>query len=290
MTIRILRVPVVALAAATMLAACGGGKPQQGGIDSLGYTNQAATRHSYTPYETASHAFLWADPREVFVGGDHEPKEELRHVATQNGIRYFIGASRDGVGVERLRNYETDLLSRAGAFRPFTVQPRVYFDTAFRAPGNAGVLRAISDSIRILNDALPPEFQMIFAGFRSNIVANTGEIMVDLASPAAVRVNCDGRAVACARSRTVGGRTTAAMLHIPNDFDTSEYSLPRKVIVHEFLHALGINGHVDSIEFPDSIMGSSGDFIPNLGHVIGKIDREVLQILYMSQRTDLYND
>ena len=34
---------------------------------------------------------------------------------------------------------------------------------------------------------------------------------------------------------------------------------PRKVIVHELLHALGIVGHVDSIEFPDSIMGTSGE-------------------------------
>ena len=62
------------------------------------------------------------------------------------------------------------------------------------------------------------------------------------------------------------------------------------MIVHELLHALGIVGHVDSIEFPDSIMGTSGEYIPNLGHVISKIDREVLQIMYMSQRTDLYND
>ena len=65
---------------------------------------------------------------------------------------------------------------------------------------------------------------------------------------------------------------------------------PRSVIVHELLHALGIQGHVDSIEFPDSIMGTAGEYIPNLGHIISKIDREVLQIMYMSQRSDLYND
>ena len=65
---------------------------------------------------------------------------------------------------------------------------------------------------------------------------------------------------------------------------------PRSVIVHELLHALGIQGHVDSVEFPDSIMGTSGEHIPNLGHIISKIDREVLQIMYMSQQSDLYND
>ena len=82
----------------------------------------------------------------------------------------------------------------------------------------------------------------------------------------------------------------AAVLYIPDDFDTSEYVYPRKVIVHELLHALGIVGHVDSIEFPDSIMGTSGEYIPNLGHIISKIDREVLQIMYMNKRSDLYND
>ena len=33
-----------------------------------------------------------------------------------------------------------------------------------------------------------------------------------------------------------------------------------------------------------------GEHIPNLGHILSRIDREVLQILYMSQRTVLYND
>ena len=42
--------------------------------------------------------------------------------------------------------------------------------------------------------------------------------------------------------------------------------------------------------FPDSIMGTAAEYIPNLGHILSKIDREVLQIMYMSQRTDLYND
>ena len=65
---------------------------------------------------------------------------------------------------------------------------------------------------------------------------------------------------------------------------------PRTVIIHELLHALGIKGHVDSIEFLDSIMGTSGDFFPNPGFTIHRIDREVLQIMYMQKLTDRYND
>ena len=66
--------------------------------------------------------------------------------------------------------------------------------------------------------------------------------------------------------------------------------LPRTIIVHELLHALGIWGHVDSVEFPDSILGTSGNYVPNLGFILSRTDREVLQIMYMSQRTDLYNN
>ena len=77
---------------------------------------------------------------------------------------------------------------------------------------------------------------------------------------------------------------------IPDDLDTSGYMYPRSTILHELLHALGIWGHVDSVEFPDSLMGKAGEYVPNLTHILNKIDREVLQIMYMSQESDIYND
>ena len=82
------------------LAACirgGGGGVPIGSVPQLDYSNMAAPRYSYTPYETPSqvHALrLSDDVTEVYIGGDLEPRETLRHVATtRNGIRYFIGAS-----------------------------------------------------------------------------------------------------------------------------------------------------------------------------------------------------
>ena len=280
-----------------------------GPASSLDYSNTAAPRHSYTPYATGSHvhSFRFSDDddvAEVYIGGDLEPRESLRHVATtRNGIRYFMGASRDGVGVDRLENYEHDLITSddtvwsflsTDGFYPFRVAPKLYVTENFLEDQNAGVFSALMDSIRLLNDALPPEFQIQFMGVREDdgehIVAYSGEIVALLDSPQGVSDNCGATAVACATSTLSGDNTSLAFLRVPDDFDTSEYMFPRKVIVHELLHALGIQGHVDSIEFPDSIMGASGEYIPNLGHVISRIDREVLQIMYMSQRTDLYND
>ena len=289
------------------LSACasvGGGGSPSGAVQQIDYSNTAAPRHSYTPYEDPSHVYslsLSDDVTEVYIGGDLEPRETLRRIwTTRNGISYFIGASRDGVGVDRLKNYRHDLATRDGAdpdgldedgFAPFIVQPSLYLDPDLWEPENEGILRALFGSIRILNDALPPEFQMVVAGTRDTDTADWGEIMVSLESPESIKSTCGATAAACAeRYITMAGDTHSSVLHLPNDFDTSEYGFTRKVMVHELLHALGIRGHVDSVEFPDSIMGTSGDYIPNIGDIISKIDKEVLQIMYMSQKTDLYND
>ena len=285
------------IAAALILVSCGGGGgPTVSTAPPLAYT-PTATPHSYAPAQTRSHivAYHGAGAEHVTIGGDLEPRENLRHIDTENGIRFYIGAVRDGVGVERLENYEKDLQTRNGAdpfklagdgFYPFRTAPVLYIDSDFYLTENAGIASALVDAVRILNDALPPEFHMRLAAEGSTLPG----ITVSLESEADIGTNCGAGAVACAQNTTLDGYTTGAVLRIPDDFDTTEYSYPRVVIAHELLHALGIQGHVDSIEFPDSILGSAGEFIPNLGHVISKIDREVLQIMYMSQITGSYND
>ena len=313
-----IRMSLVSLAPVTgllLLAACGGGglmSETSEGIP-LGYSNTGDVRHSYTPYMTRSHAYRWSmgdGTVELNVGGDLEPRETLRHVSTaENGIRYFMGASRDGVGVDRLKNYEYDLATQNGSdpymyggdgFFPFRVQPQLYLDPRLLEPENVGTLRALYNSVQILNDALPPEFQIVIADTRSTDTAYSGEIVVSLESRASIGAECGSTAVACAYSNhsrkwnsataAFNRETDSSVVYIPDDFDTSQYMHARKVIVHELLHALGIWGHVDSVEFPDSIMGTTGEYIPNPGYIISKIDREVLQIMYMNQRTDLYND
>ena len=81
-----------------------------------------------------------------------------------NGISWFMGAARDGVGVERLKNYRHDLETQDGAdpdglaedeFAPFNIWPSLYLDPDLLAPENAGILQALVDSIKILNDACP---------------------------------------------------------------------------------------------------------------------------------------
>ena len=286
---------------ALLTAACGAEHVPTGSELQFNYAPAAGARHTYEPYAFGSRlsAYVNGEIREFYIGGELEPRDSLRHIATKNGIRYYIGASRDGVGVERLENYKEDLLTSNGTdpyglegsgFVPFPVAPRLYLDPDFLDPENRDILFVLFDSVHLLNDALPPEFQIVLADTRATDIAYLGEIVVRLESPASIASKCGSRAVACARGKERGGHMASSALYLPDDFDTSEFNYTRSVIVHELLHALGIWGHVDSIEFPDSIMGSAGEYIPNVGYILSKIDREVLQIMYMSQKTESYND
>lgn len=284
-----------------LLAGCGGGGElgvvTPGELDSHNYTRSAYQSPNYHPHQMPSHAYLWGDT--VHIGGDLEPKETLRRIATVNGINYFMGASRDGVGVDRLRNYEEDLITKDGTvlsflsadgFYPFRVKPKVWLGRGFEdLDGEA--FRALLESVQILNDILPPEFQIEIAGSYHGGSLDEGDIAVGSLPPALIQEQCGEGAVACAvNDKSILGYTKNAIVIIPDDFDASEWTVSREVVVHELLHALGIQGHVDHIEFPDSVMGRWGDFFPNPGFTIHRIDREVLQIMYMSQRTETYND
>ena len=72
------------------------------------------------------------------------------------------------MGVERLKNYEQDLVTQDGAdpdglsgdgFEPFTVQPSLYLDPDLLASENAGILQALvrqrQDSERCLAPGVP---------------------------------------------------------------------------------------------------------------------------------------
>ena len=283
-----------------LLVGCGGGPMPVAPEAPQNYISPVTPRLHYAPHESQSDIHWWGKSdgsREINIGPDVGPREPLRHIATLDGIRYFMGASRDGVGVNRLRNYENDLLSQdySSGFFPFIIQPNLVLDPELETPENQAILVAVWDSVRILNDALPPEFQMAvysaLPGYTDTVYP--GEIFINLESQNSPAWACSDNAVACAVNdiiRSARPYTTSSEVFLPDDLDTSDYAYMRSTIIHELLHALGIGGHVDSIEFPDSLMGTEGEPIPNLGYIISKIDREILQVMYMSQETDTYND
>ncbi len=272
------------------------------GLDHRDYAKSGHRSPNYDWHQSFSHLHFWRDT--VHLGGDLEPRENLRLIFEPRhnggGFTISMGASRDGVGVDRLDNYRNDLETKNGTvssylsddgFHSFRVQPSIRFGRGFEN-SDSELYWVLVESVRLLNDALPPEFQIKWGDdFLSGSLVYEGDIVVAARPPSVVRNVCSENAVACAISNiSVGGHTRDATLFFPDDFDASDLVFARTVVVHELLHALGIQGHVDSIEFPDSIMGASGDFFPNPGFVMGRIDREVLQILYMSKDTARYND
>ena len=238
MTIR----PISALAAGAallFLTACGGGE-QVSQTAQLDYSNTAEPRHSYAPYRTRSHVFTWrggSEARQVHIGGDVEPRENLRHFRTENGIRYFMGAVRDGVGVERLKNYEHDLITQdetdrygldGHGFLPFIIAPHMYLDRELLDSENADILSALVDSVLILNDALPPEFQIEIKGaVPPTTTAPAGSIVVNLDLRGGHRLDLHRRAVACAINEfnTVFDYTRSSVVHVPDDLDTSGHDV-----------------------------------------------------------------
>ncbi len=281
-----MRMLVLLAGLALLLAGCGGSMSVAPEVPQ-DRIPRARTHHTYVPHASPTRTHL-TFLGEIHIGGDVEPREGLDLIATtDDDVNIYLGASRDGVGVARLENYEADLLAESlrNGFRPFTVQPLLYIDPDFMRPENLEMRRALFDSLFLLNDALPAEFHLLYDGTKDSAFASYGEIVVSLENRSSISRNCGATAVACALPGL-----NRAFVRLPDDMDMSEFIYPRSVIVHELLHALGIRGHVDSIEFPDSILGTAGGYIPNGRHIISKIDREVLQIMYMSQLTEVYND
>lgn len=294
---------VILLISAISLASCGSGE-RSFDMQALPGTHQPVQDYSgsayqspnYHPYETFSNIYAWDGT--VYIGGDLEPQETLRRVFHQNGIDYFMGTSRDGVGVDRLKDYETDLITSDGTvfsvlsedgFFPFVTAPQLIVADGF---GINDTIHgdALRSAVRILNDVLPPEFQIAVWSEPSGPYDPNGTILVKAMPSAQIQLECSTAAAACASARISLGHTQHATVRIPNDFDARDYRYAQSAVIHELLHALGIWGHVDHIEFPDSLMGRTGEFFPNPGFVLNRIDREILQVMYMSQISSRYNN
>ena len=302
------------------MGACGGGgggqmgtltssDPAVHGSSGFGYRDP-----NYHPYETPSR-ITPTGLGIIHIGPDVGPSDKLQAMRTAQytpdgpGMTLFVGTSRDGVGVDRLKNFREDLKTKDGTqlpnlssegLYPFRVKPRLLLGRGMD-DWHSAVVSATFDTMFLLNDVLPPEYNFRYEGTYNNEIPPEG-YFVFISLPAnKLAGECGETAVACASNFALAyedssdnsfakGYTRNAFVYLPDDFTKDDYSYAMTIIVHEAMHALGVIGHVDHIEFPDSLMGKSGALFPNLGFVIRDIDKEVLQIMYMSQETGIYND
>ena len=302
------RLSVLCIALGLGITACGGGGGRTSSFvppqpaDPVTPPPSTASPSIYALPQTLT-GFSLTDEGIIALGGDVAPRSRLSPINEVNGITYAMGASRDGVGVGWLRQYQAEV----GGLSPFRVPPRVIFDANLQrqarhweATGDAfgaEALSLIQNAIDRLNDALPPEFHLIPDYYNEQQqTGQEGTILVRLASSAQITSACGRTAVACAGWQYVpvttntGYRTNAEILLSERRLRFAQAEVAWSDILHEFLHALGVNGHVNSDTFPSSLMGTHGAVFPNPGYALDQIDREALQIMYFSQSSTDYAD
>ena len=295
-----------ALLVVLFLASCGGGAPgPPAGDPDL---EQPHPHHPYSRpgYVRPTYPYLTGSPRgagidSVRIGGDVGPKSRIGVIIPSSsfdtGIEISMGPSRDGIGPWRLLDYYDDLEEVP---TPFKVRPRLWLEDVPWCGVDCvpRFYQLMYLGVAILNDVLPPEFQIEFAGTFSSsdeydrLYSQEGNIGVLLGTPSQIDEYCGTGAAACAFMKTFNltNHMFSSGVLLPEAVESMGEHAAMTLILHELLHALGIRSHVDSIQFPDSIMGTHGDFFPTLPFVLHRIDAEFLQAMYMSQKTDSYND
>ena len=162
---------------------------------------------------------------------------------------------------------------------PSAAGPELYLDPDFALDDNAGIWQAPVQQHPDPERCLAPGVSDRDKGHpRPTRLGLANEIYVSLETAASITTTCGEGAVACRGEHAVPSNAelhqssrplySRRLRHVPNT------CTPARVIVHELLHALGIVGHVDSIEFPDSIMGTSGEVHPESRSHQQQIDRK----------------
>ena len=300
--------PIFVFPVVLLLAACGGSEvthrsdpfqsiPQQVEETTVAeaYSGAVYQNPGWAEHQSVSYIHAWRKTNTINIGGDVEPREKLRHIDSIGEIDYFVGASRDGVGVDRLENYADDINSENQELLPFEIAPQIHLN----ADWSTDLGRMVLNSVWILNDALPPEFQIRINHGEAPRFKQEGDIFVDIIPPEDISNHCGPSDIACATGtahKYANGDeyTNNSRIFLPSDLHTNGCAVNSCIhtalgtIVHELIHALGVWEHVDHIEFPDSLMGTQGDAFPNFGFTIHRIDREILQVnVYVSINRDL---
>lgn len=185
---------------------------------------------------------------------------------------------RDGTSAARLRAYlDADMADNGGNLvlwdRPPVV--RVVHGTSEDQEFD------VRTAVRLLNSALPADWQIRFGDSRSSHTHRDGEIIVEF-SRASTWPEGHRHSIGLATYRaTQVGHNLEAVDSALVWVDDSRLHHSRdiaNVLLHELLHALG-RGHVPEIRFPDSLMKpyglDSAEFL-----VFWQLDQDVLYLLH----------
>ena len=307
MTIR-MNVPAVALAAATVLAACGGGgsgntarTPSTASPTTAPTFDRSQATRAYRSGPTVA-GFASNEPtntdatgRIAVVGGVNQSRM-LRYDQQRSGCTLqscypvsIVGRHgsaevghlrlRDGVSANELLRYlRADADFRGGAVRRWGNTPPVV--RMIQGSTDRDRFETLN-AVRLVNSALPTSWQL---RFDDTPAAHDGRLtpgVIEVAfAPRERWPNgvCGGNAIGCGVTSTESGRVVAGAALV----DPTRASGERErvsILLHEILHTLG-RGHVGPTAFPDSVMHPNIDDGVSEWLILNYLDEAALHAIY----------
>ena len=185
---------------------------------------------------------------------------------------------RDGISASELLRYlRADAGDKGRVLRWGDAPPTVRM-------AEGSTWKDVSDTlnaVRIINSALPPDWQLRFDDTRAARAERPNPGYIDVAfvprEDWRAGTSCS-RAIGCAWKNTQAGRVTAATVVVDPIRVTGERRRV-KILLHELLHALG-RGHVDPNVIPNTIMTASGDRGVSDFLILSRLDEAALHAIY----------
>ena len=201
----------------------------------------------------------------LHVGADVAPSaDQLAAAGRHNGVAVSYDRLRDGAGADEIiayLNQQLDLQGAAPGFTPFSVQPTVRL-----AEGTSDALADYTlRAIQLINAALPPEKRILFSSDPAPPLAALEEvpeeeIFIDFApwkdwnvpdkppfGEAAGIANIQREDLENVKSHIwiEPAETVERIEQSEGQVREAYDNFTLSVVVHELIHAIGMNGHVD---------------------------------------------
>ena len=284
-------ISLLVIGAATIaLAGCGGG---DGGSSSMMPPSDGSPGTHLPelplqrPVDAAQAPIIDLDGT-LHVGADVAPMAGALSSTGQHGeVAVSYGGVRDGIGVDDLIAYLSISAEDNGGDVLRFPHPGLFdfSEPTFRVFEEGTTPELISETVRaiqLINAALPHDWQLRFDPELIPIDETRyagGEILIAFSAYEDWPIPADVNAAGVTQSQLGGGGVLVLGGQIWIDPSRAPGHLLTRVLVHEFIHALGYLAHPDPARFPDTVMlaQTSGD---SPGQILYPLDRDGLLATY----------